>query len=323
MSKNREQNETPSFSDEQVRLYLLCRLNDDERVKFEERLLVDDELADRARLAEFELTDDYAAGRLNPTERGFFENKFLVTEGRRNKLRVSRALREHAETLAAPTEKKTPAWRETLSSLFSFNRSPVFATAGTLALLLLFAGAVLFIVRQAGEDEPLIATGQASPTPQAKVDPAVQPSPAQSSPVQPAPSPTPNTGKKPSPLPTSEETQAPATVATFVLFPGALRGEGELLRVAVPEGKHDLVRLVLVPEVDGQGVYSARLLTADEETVLVRNRLKVVNENSGARVLLNVPAPLLRVGDYQVKLSRQLNGVTESVGSYRFRALQK
>ena len=90
-----------------------------------------------------------------------------------------------------------------------------------------------------------------------------------------------------------------------------------------PNGKQDVVRLVLVPEADGQGIYRAELLTADGETVLTRDRLQIVNNNAGPRLVLNIPGHLLKVGDYQIKLGRQLDGKTEGIGSYYFRALQK
>ena len=53
------------ISDGMIRGFLLCRLGEGTRARFEERLFTDDELERRVRLAEFELTDDYVFGRLS------------------------------------------------------------------------------------------------------------------------------------------------------------------------------------------------------------------------------------------------------------------
>ena len=311
--------DSSSFTDEQVRLYLLCRLNEGERVKFEERLLVGDELAQRTRLAELELSDDYAADRLSLADRDFFEKKFLVSEGRRSDLRVSQALHKHAAVVspeAIQTEKSS--WLQRVSALFGFERSPVFATVGSLAMLILIGGAVWLVVRQKQTQEPVVASYENAPSPQPSVSPANQ-----LSPTQPAPSPQPSPDKKPPTSPTPPHAQAPPTVATFTLFPGSLRGSGDLLRVVVPSGKQDVVRLMLVPEADGKGIYGAQLLSAEGKTILTRARLQITKDNSEPRLLLNIPAHQLKVGDYQIRLSRQLDGKIEVIGSYYFRALQK
>ncbi len=320
MSKPEEigSDESSSFTDDQVRLYLLCQLNEAARVKFEACLLADDDLAQRARLAELELSDDYAADRLSMVEREFFEKKFLVTEGRRADLSVSRALHEPAAANAAAIRDEAGSWLQNLLALFSFRGSPVFATAGSLAILILIAGAAWFTVRQVRKAESLTALHEAAPT----LEPNEN-SVNQSTPIQPAPSPQASPDKKAATSPTPAEPQTPATLATFTLFPGSLRGSGDLARVVVPKGKRDIVRLVLVPEADGQGVYRAQLLSAEGESILMRARLRISKDKSEPRVVFEIPAQLLKVGDYQIRLSRQLDGKTEPIGSYYFRALQK
>jgi hypothetical protein len=319
MSKPEESgiDESSSFTEEQVRLYLLCLLGEGQRLKFEERLLADGDLAQRTRLAELELSDDYVAGRLSIAERDSFERKFLVSEGRRSDLRVSNALHEPAAASVYAIQDNEASWLQNLLDLFSFERHPLFATLGSLTLMILVAGVVWFSVRQIRKDEPLIAGHEAAPTPQANVSPANH-----STPIKSAPSPQPSPDRKPVTMPTPAEPQTPPTVATLILSPGSLRGSGDLARVAVPSGKRDVVRLMLVPEADGHGIYRAQLLTVEGKALLARERLQIVTDNSGSRLVLNIPAQSLKAGDYQIRLSRQLDGKTEVIGSYYFRAVQ-
>ena len=57
------------FSDETIRRFLLGGLSASERPLFEQRLITDDDLDARVRLAELELADDYAFERLSAPER--------------------------------------------------------------------------------------------------------------------------------------------------------------------------------------------------------------------------------------------------------------
>ena len=320
MSKPEEigSDKSASFTDEQVRRFLLCCLTESERARFEERLVADDDLVERTRLAEFELSDDYAADRLGAAEREAFEKKFLVSEGRRDNLRVSQALHKHVAVVSPAAIREKKSWLQGVSALFSFERSPMFATAGSLAILILIAGAVWFVVRQTRPEQQTVVSHETLPSPPVNVNTSNQ-----SAPNQPASSPQASPDRKPATLPSPAEPQTPPTIATFTLLPGSLRGSGNLRRVSVPGGKQDVVRLVLMAEADGKGIYRAELLTADGKTLLARDRLQVVNNNGGPRLVLNIPAHLLKVGDYQIKLGRQLDGKTEVIGSYYFRALQK
>src|SRR2546421_2433908 len=82
------------FSDETIRSFLLEGLSSTEQTVFEEQFLLNDELEVRVRLAEFDLTDDYAFGRLSAAEQTQFEQTFLLTTERKQQLNVSTALRD-------------------------------------------------------------------------------------------------------------------------------------------------------------------------------------------------------------------------------------
>jgi hypothetical protein len=310
----------PAMSDETLRLYLLCRLEEDERLELDERLLVDNQLAERIVLVESELTDDYVAGRLDTVERAAFSKRFLVTEGRKRQLHFTSALQDYSRSQAAApvsviTQRSGPAWRERIAGLFSPNR-PAWAFAGSLAVLLLLIGLTWFVVKQRRETQGLMARHEPIPTSSPQASPQVVASPAISSVPQPTP------GQKTPVVPAPSEPAVRPTIASLVLPPGAIRGGGDLPRIALPDGERDIVRLSLVLEAVAEGTYQAELLTAEGQAVTARSKLKVDTRNAEARVVLDIPARLLHNGDYQIKLSRQkVDGQLETVGRYYFRAL--
>lgn len=302
--------EAEPISDEKLRLYLLGSLNADERLKVDERLLVDDEFAERVALLESVLTDDHAAGKPDPAERELFQSKFLVTDDRKQNLRLSAALRDYANAEAATVTQlpERSSWSEKFAGLFALNSPRAWAFAGSFAALLLLVGVTWFILKRP-QESPLVAKNETTNSTE-----TVRPAKSAEQPVAPnqQPSPAPN----PSPSPET----VPATVASFVLMPGALRSGGDMTRIAVPGGERDIVRLSLVVETPSEGTYQAELVTAEGQKVLVRPNLKITR-NGHAKIVLTVAARLLHTRDYQIKLTQtKPDGQSESAGRYYFRA---
>lgn len=309
------------MSDETLRLYLLGRLNEDERMGLDERLLTDEEFATRVQLAESELTDDYAAGRLDPVERDLCAKRFLVTEERRRDLRFVSNMQDYAgaQTSATDIPPVKTSWREGFAGFFAFPSPRAWATAGSFAVLIILLGLAWFLTRPRRETPPMIARNEPIPafSPQASPQTAA-------SPVAVTPSPELPPVKKPPVVPTPTEPVLPPTIASLVLLPGAVRGSGDLPRIAVPNGERDIVRLSMVLETTVAGPFRAELATAEGQSVLVRNNLKPSAGKAETKIVLEVPARLLHNGDYQIKVSRpRADGQTESVGRYYFRALQE
>ena len=318
MAEQDEQLQTDLALDETLRRYLLCRLEANERLRLDERLLVDNELAERVALIESELTDDYVAARLGSAEREAFAQSFLITDSRRQNLRFTSELQRHSRLGTAlstvVTNPQTRPARRRFAWIFPANR-PVWATAGSLAVLLLLVGLVWFVAKQRRETQPLIAKQEAIPTPSLLASPQVAASPAISVP-QPTPA-----KQTPAATPAAEPAVRPV-IASTVLLPGAIRDGGKLSRIALPKGDRDIVRLSLVLEEAADETYQAELLTAEGQTVIAPAQLKANLRNAEARVVLDIPARLLHNGDYQINLSRRgSGGQFEPVGRYYFRAL--
>ncbi len=302
-------------SDETLRQYLLGRLGEDERLELDQHLLFDDSLAERILLCESELIDDFVAQRLPSRERELFTQRFLVTESRKQKLRLASALRGYADSQSRAGESlAVSSWRERVGNFFGFELPPVWALAGSFAVLMLLVGLTWFALRRA---QPVqVAVTRQEPVPAL--------SPASSSASAPSPPVTSTPPVKTENSPTPVEPVMPTTVASFVLLPGAVRDGGDMTRISVPRGERDVVRLTLSLEADTPGLYRAELATAEGQKVTVRDRLKARITNADAKVTLDIPARLLKHGDYQIVLSRQKpDGQTEGAGRYYFRALEQ
>jgi hypothetical protein len=74
-----------SFNDDHLIRYLLGCLPEDEAERLDEQSLIEDELAERLRLAEDDLVDAYASGTLTGERRARFESYYLVSRRRRKK----------------------------------------------------------------------------------------------------------------------------------------------------------------------------------------------------------------------------------------------
>src|SRR5437763_11020866 len=79
-----------------IRQYLLGELDEAEMVRFEERLMTDDELFEMLQVVEDDLLDEAAARELSGEESARFDRYFLATPDRRARLDLSRALHDYA-----------------------------------------------------------------------------------------------------------------------------------------------------------------------------------------------------------------------------------
>src|SRR5258705_4559054 len=76
--------------------YLLGALPEEDLERFEARYLQDETLFEELQEIEDELIDDYASGALKTHQRSLFEQYFLRSSERREKLEVARAMTQRA-----------------------------------------------------------------------------------------------------------------------------------------------------------------------------------------------------------------------------------
>lgn len=126
--------------------YLFGELDEAERDALEDRLFEDDDLGLYLAAVEKDLIDEYIRGELDAGLRNRFDQSYLVSDARREKIRAAKILHERvfAELAVAeetPAPVRVPAENEKTSfwqALNEFFRAPKFALAGGLAMILLF-----------------------------------------------------------------------------------------------------------------------------------------------------------------------------------------
>lgn len=295
-----------SISDETIRRCLLGYAHADEQAKFEELLLLDDEMEKRVRLAEFELADDFSFGRLSADERELFTSNFLVTKERGQSLAASLALRKAlsrrtAETNAIETQSRQSiaGWRLTNSSLFRYD-NPVFSFGLALVALVLFGGLFWLLIKSPHVQPPEVVKHPTAPSPGRESH---------------------HPGGPQSPPQTPDSVITPAEsapVATLMLGPDPQSDDRHSVHFTTPPMEIDFVRLEFLLEASEAATYQAELLTSEGQQIAVASKLTSVNANQQMKLVWDVQATLLRAANYQVIL-RLVNGEqAQEVGRYNF-----
>jgi CHAT domain-containing protein/tetratricopeptide (TPR) repeat protein len=150
-----------------IRAYLVGGLGEAEELELERRLLGDRDLAEHLLLVEDELIEDYERGALDASERERFETFFLVTPGRRRKLRMVRAARKYAAGTvpAAAVGRRAPSvrpgwWQRLLHKLF-FPRWKTAAFACAVAAAVVAGVVWRSLVRESPVEAGLVALNEA------------------------------------------------------------------------------------------------------------------------------------------------------------------
>jgi hypothetical protein len=262
------------WSDAALKRYLLGLLPEDEAEALEDAYLADPEVWERLRGVEEDLLDDYAAGRMAPTERSVIESRYLASSPLRERLVAARALHQAIEAGARPATRvvASPAARWGL---------PLALAAG-----LILAAVLLW----PGRPAPSVVSSIPSPSPSARPEP-----------------PSPSTGEVQSPV--VSPSHAPARPATaplvLALSPGLLRGE-ERPAPVVPAGTEEVIF-----ELEGDPALlppSASVFPVVVETLegrpIWRGAARRADKSGRPSLLASarVPTSRLRAGDYLLTL---------------------
>lgn len=124
-----------------IRRYLLNQLTGEAQRQIEQRLLTGDGFFEELEIAEDELIDGYLSEKLSEDERERFEQYFLATPERQQKVRFSRSFSRYINAPQGPKETQ-PA----TSAFWSINHRAL-AAAATVAVIVIVAG-ILFFSRQ-------------------------------------------------------------------------------------------------------------------------------------------------------------------------------
>ena len=120
-------------------------------------------------------------------------------------------------------------------------------------------------------------------------------------------------------MPAHEPTKAAPAIVIVTLAPIESSNQRNPSIINLPKGDQDVVRLHLTLREHKAGTYRAEILNEKGQSVLKTESPKP-NEGEAARMDIDVPARMLRTGDYQIKLTRIADRSEKSVATYSFRA---
>ena len=288
-----------------------------EQLTFEERLFADDRFETRVRLAECELADDYAFGRLSSAERELFELRFLVSTARQQRLNVSKALRDRfasdvtqtvslrsqpVQTTGLSAEKTIG---ESLQRLLGLNQ-PSWRLAVSVVILILLIGTIWSVLREPHIRNKFFTKHRPTPSATPSTD-------QQESHHAIKASPTPPQEESPS----RPEPQRPApTPGAVILVPEDRYDRDRIAQVSLARDARDL-HVQLEFKSSQPATYRAELPTLGGQSVFTEASLKLAA--GGTTIDFDVPVRFLKAGDYQVKLSRVTDGIEEGVATYYLR----
>lgn len=266
-------------SDEEVlmRNYLLGVIDEAEQEKVEERLLCDDDFAERLSTAQDNLIDDYVFGALSESERESFAKNFIITNERHKKMLLAQSIEfyvdEHygRQALLQPDDSPPPPswWRNSLQLLQSYK---MWLVVPALVILLFFLTPK--IVRWLKPDQA--APGRVQ---RENIERQIA-----------------ELNKRP-----ADQQPQGQSAYELALQPTMLREEGGIKRVTLT-GDIKLLTLKLALPQAQQEKYDALTLTGEGEELFAIAGLTPQAEAGVAVVVLKIPTEFLTRGDYEIQL---------------------
>jgi hypothetical protein len=305
--------------------YFFGELKDDELTAFEEKFFTDQEFSDW--LAEFEtdLIDDYLRGELSATEKMKFEEKYLVSQHRKERVKAATALweKEKAQATAAVVETAGPTFWESVKLFFA---APRLSLVAPVILQIVLIGFIIFWI-QKSPPEIIVQENEkfeTPPTPENFQDdsPEITPTPKNSPITERTPIKDSTPTIKPPPSPTEKETPRridplPPVLATITLFTSDRSGN-EIKKVVLPKNVK-AVPIVLSRDVkDDFDKYLVEVADTAGNPILTKN---LPPKKS---FFISIPAKHLQNGNYKITLKGVKEDETlKTLGNYYFSVEKK
>ncbi len=266
-------------------------------------MLIGEAMENRVRLAELELADDYSGGRLSGRELQLFESNFLVTKDRGKKVAVSRALRRALRKRSVEQAGKSPVndgLRYAIAKTLRIDPR-LAAPALLLVALIISVALVMILIRKPHVQPSVVAKKQAVSLPAQQND-----HPENAHPV----------GSQ-----TAEPTEPKVIPQLSLLANVTLQSDALNLPIQVPGSplERDIVRVNLLLGPDAPASCRAELLTSEGQHITEAGELTVLTEGKQKKVVWDLAARLLKVGDYQIKLTQANASQFPQLGQYTFR----
>jgi len=314
-------------SDISMKRYLLGELTEPEQQELEERLMTSNECFEQLLVAEDELVDEYLRGALSTREQEKFNNHFLCTPERHEKLRFARSLQRY---VSAHFER--PRTLQARSPFFSFLRAS-YAIRGwsmATALLLLVLGGSWLSVRVHLLQRGLEQARKQHVTPAAPQQ-ELQQQLAQlreqkdqlASKLEQQHKQSVALEQELVALKASTPQHLSSSMVAFALTPGLVRDMEGGKKLTIPAGT-SWVQLQLDLGTGEYKRYRAMLQTPEGEEIWSQSTPKVRVKGDNEAIVLTLPASLLPRGDYILKLSGTPGSSGfEDVANYSFKVARK
>jgi anti-sigma-K factor RskA len=282
-----------------MRNYLLGELDEGRQEQVEERLLYDDDFAEKLSTAQDALIDDYVFDALPEGERQSFEKNFVLNDERRDKILFAQTFEIYVDERYGqqpPTldnaHPPPPSWRNPLPFLRAHKAWA--AISAIVALLLFLTPTMVRWIKPPPDQVALLRARRASIERQiAEVNNR----------------------------PTNQSSQAPTS--ELVLQPTLLREDSGIKRVILTEDIKLLTLKLTLPQAQHEN-YRALVLTVEGDELFAIDGLRFESDAGVATVLLKIPSEFLMTGDYQIQLRGEAaDGSVSDAVRYNFRVINK
>jgi hypothetical protein len=304
--------------------YLLGEASEQEEQELEERYFADDDYFEHLNAVEEELIDAYVSGELSAGDRKRFEQHFLASSKRRQRVAFAQALlssaarRHEAKAPAVRGGERRPWWRVWPS----LGQIPVMQELLAAGLVLLLIGGSWSVVQSRrlrdqldqmrAEQTVLRSEGhglrqqiEQQRTLQEQLNAAFE--------------------RERDARSRLEQAGVPQSrvMASFILMPGTLRSPEDTRPLLIRPGT-DVVQLQLDLEAEGGIQYRVAVRTAEDQEVWSQDGLQSRQTPAGRAVVMSLPAVLLPPGDYIVMLRTvTVGGNVEDAGQYSFKTIRR
>jgi hypothetical protein len=307
--------------------YLLGKMSEAEQAQLEEAYFADDALFERLLAVKDDLVDAYARGALGVQKRQEFEQHFLASEPRRQRVEEAkefiRAINSHSTKAAINNNDldwRGHRWRQFVSDSFRL-RPWVWKGAVAALLLVALAGSYVLVRRfqsQRTERERALNEAAAGRQQEEERTRVVIPSVNDN---QVPTNPTPTPGSETTPTPTlDKQSPAVAQVASLYLSPFSPR-EATASNSLRLRPDTSAARLHLAFKQGGAyRSYNVVVRTIDGEQVFSRKGLNAAFSASGKNITITVAPSIFSHQDYIITLDGlTVHGKLETIGDYYFR----
>jgi anti-sigma-K factor RskA len=320
----------------QITQFLLGQLSEEDRLKVEERIFEENGFYEQVLAIQEELSDCYVCNDLSATQRTQFENQFLRSPRRRERVEFASALKralDRQQSAEVPAQSASTWWKSFLA--FRVGPGPMLAALSA-ALVMLIGLSWLYLdnrrlanrVEQGNVENGRLADRLSdradSENEKQRLESEIAALKQRGAAVEAT------LRQKEEELEaikraskTGSSSPSLVGVATFVLSSGMTRGTDEPEKLMI-SGTSRLVNLQLALEKpENYEGYVAEIRTARGNLVLSRRLPARQQASFGQAVSLTVPASQLPIGEYEVTLKGVARGSLESIGYYYFISLRR